>query len=174
MAEIADSDLYYWIDIGPKLVVQAHNSTSVAKRMFHELKLIRKAHVPFVSATPVGDDLGKILASIEGPPDTAYQGGIFWILVTASQKTPPGAPTLRFHTKIYHPNIDPRTRAFTALWSQRTSPDMWSLLALLIAICGLLASPNVHDPLVPEIAQKYVEDPEGFHEAAKLWTQRYA
>ncbi|CZR59494.1 uncharacterized protein PAC_09386 [Phialocephala subalpina] len=198
VSEINDSDLYYWIDNGPKLVVQAHNSTSVAKRMFHELKLIRKAHVPFVSATPVADDLGRILASIEGPPDTAYEGGIFWILVTASQKNPPGAPTLRFHTKIYHPNIDPRTGVLcadyeqkwspskvppslrghfaesTALWSQRTSPDMWSLLALLVAICGLLASPNVQDPLVPEIAQKYVEDPEGFYEAAKMWTQRYA
>lgn len=61
-----------------------------------------------------------------------------------------------------------------ALWSERTSPDMWSLLALLIAICGLLASPNASDPLVPEIAQKLVEDPEGYYEAAKSWTEKYA
>jgi len=111
------------------------------------------------------------VASIEGPPETPYEGGIFWIMVYASQNTPGVAPILRFHTKIYHPNIDHRTGTLcadfqqkwspskvtpslkkhftetTALWSERTSPDMWSLLSLLIAICGLLASPNVDDPL---------------------------
>jgi hypothetical protein len=51
---------------------------------------------------------------------------------------------------------------------------MWPLLSLLIAICGLLASPNATDPLVPEIAQRYVEDPDGYYEAAKMWTEKYA
>lgn len=141
-----------------------------------------------------------LVASIEGPPETPYEGGIFWILVLASQKTPGGAPILRFHTKIYHPNIDPRTGVLcadfehkwspakvppslknhfaesTAAWSKirQTSPEMWSLLSLLIAICGLLASPNVHDPLVPEIAQKYVEDRDDFDEIAKKWTAEHA
>ncbi|OBT85871.1 hypothetical protein VE02_06075 [Pseudogymnoascus sp. 03VT05] len=166
--------------------------------MFHELKTIRKARVPFISATPVADDLRKILASIEGLPETPYEGGIFWILISASKKSPPGAPIIKFHTKVYHPNIDHRTGYLcadyeqkwtpakvpaslrghfaesTALWSERTSPDMWSLLALLIAICGLLASPNVNDPLIPEIAQKYVEDPESYFEVAKMWTKKYA
>lgn len=186
MTEINDDNLNYWIENGASLVYQAHRSTTVAKRMFHELKTIRKARVPFISATPVADDLGKILASIEGPPETPYEGGIFWILISASKKSPPGDPIIKFHTKVYHPNIDHRTGRLcadyeqkwtpakvpaslrghfaesTALWSERTSPDMWSLLALLIAICGLLASPNVNDPLIPEIAQKYVEDPESY------------
>ncbi|KFZ17767.1 hypothetical protein V502_04416 [Pseudogymnoascus sp. VKM F-4520 (FW-2644)] len=57
---------------------------------------------------------------------------------------------------------------------ERTSPGVWSLLALLIAICGLLASPNVNDPLIPEIAQKYVEDPDSYFEVPKMWTKKYA
>lgn len=198
MTEINDDNLNYWIENGASLVYQAHRSTSVAKRMFHELKTIRKARVPFISATPVADDLRKILASIEGPPETPYEGGIFWILISASKKSPPGPPIIKFHTKVYHPNIDHRTGFLcadyeqkwtpakvpaslrghfaerTALWSERTSPDMWSLLALRIAICGLLASPNINDPLIPEIAQKYVEDPESYFEVAKMWTKKYA
>lgn len=198
MSAINDADLDYWIENGPKLILQANRSTSADKRMLLELRNIRKAKVPFISATPIGDNLGEILASIEGPPNTPYEGGIFWILVLASKKMPPKAPILRFLTKIYHPNIDHRTGVLcadyqqkwnpskapssmrvhltesTTLWSARTSPDQWTLLALLIAICALLASPNADDPLIPEIAQKYVEDPQGYHEAAKMWTKRYA
>jgi ubiquitin-protein ligase len=198
MKEINDGNLDYWDDHSISFVHQANRSNSARKRMFHELKTIHKAGVPFISATPVGDNLGRILASIEGPPETPYEGGIFWILVSASQATPPGAPNIRFHTKVYHPNIDHRTGILCAdfeqkwgpanvpaslrghfaesiaLWSERTSPDMWSLLALLIAICGLLASPNAADPLVPDIAQKYIEDPDGYYEAAKKWTEQYA
>jgi ubiquitin-protein ligase len=123
---------------------------------------------------------------------------VFWIVVLASKKIPPDAPTIRFHTKIYHPNIDHKTGKLCAdyqqkwylpelsssmrgrisgntnLWSQRTSPDQWTLLSLLVAICALLASPNARDPLIPEIAQKYVEDPKGYYEAAQMWTKRYA
>lgn len=195
---IQDANDDYWIGHVDKLALQAHQSTSTAKRMWYELRTINKAKIPFISATPIEHDLGKILASIEGPPNTPYEGGIFWIVVLASTKMPPEAPTIRFHTKIYHPNIDHRTGKLcadyqqkwhlsklpnsmrgrmsenTTLWSQRTSPDQWTLLSLLIAICALLASPNALDPLIPEIAQKYVEDPQGYYEAAQMWTKRFA
>lgn len=194
---IKKTDLEYWVENAADMVMQAYTGTSATKRMFYELRVIREGHVPFISASPFADNLGKILASIEGPPETPYEGGIFWIKVLVCQKSP-GPPSIHFHTKIYHPNIHPTTGALcadyqqkwnpaklpksikghfeepSALWSQRVSPNMWSLSALLIAICGLLASPNITDPLVPEIAQKYIEDPEGYNLAAKIWTERYA
>lgn len=119
MAVINDINLDYWIDRSASLVYQAHRSNSAARRMFHELKIIQKAKVPFISATPVADNLGRILASIEGPPETPYEGGIFWILVSASQKSPSRAPIIRFHTKIYHPNIDHRTGVLCADYEQK-------------------------------------------------------
>lgn len=122
MKEINEDNLHYWIEHGASLVYQAHRSSSARKRMFHELKTIRKARVPFTSATPVTDDLGRILASIERPPETPYEKGIFWILISASQKMPPGAPIIRFHTKIYHPNIDHRTGVLCADYEQKWSP----------------------------------------------------
>jgi len=50
----------------------------------------------------------------------------------------------------------------------------WFLLALLTALRGLLARPDVDDPLVPEIARKYLEDYDGYCENAKLYTKRFA
>ncbi|KAI1453328.1 prion-inhibition and propagation-domain-containing protein [Annulohypoxylon moriforme] len=187
-----DSKIYY--DNSANLIAQAHEGIPLARRMFLEMRNIRRANIPFISAVPIGDKLDKILASIEGPPGTPYEGGTFWIMVKITEAKP---PTLKFHTKIYHPNIDPRGNvcADYATWwrdasllndpsgaiNQRALPwfsehvtNHYSLGSLLVALCGLLASPNVDDPLVPEIAEKYLTDYEGYYESAKLYTQRFA
>lgn len=176
------------------LASKAHDGVPLARRMFLELRNIRRADVPFISAVPVGGALDKILASIEGPPGTPYEGGIFWITVKVVDFKP---PLLRFHTKVYHPNVDPSGKIcvdYTSWWRdasemnqpggsghQRGLPwfsnhitNHYSLGALLVALCGLLASPNIDDPLVPEIAEKYCTDYEGYCEAAELYTKKYA
>lgn len=165
--------------------------------MVFELRNIRAGKVPFVSAVPLDDNLDKILASIEGPPETPYEGGVFFIKVKLSELDPLGPPIMMFHTKIYHPNISPQghicadyrekwNSVLSAgiespvndakdLWYPTKSYDIqWSLGALLTALCGLLATPDVDDPLVPEIAQKYLEDYDGFCQDARYYTQRYA
>ncbi|KAI1099227.1 prion-inhibition and propagation-domain-containing protein [Jackrogersella minutella] len=189
-----DYDCNVCRDHSAKLAVQAHEGLPLARRMFLELRNIRRADVPFISAAPIGDKLDKLLASIEGPPGTPYAGGIFWITVKVVESKP---PMLSFHTRIYHPNIDPSGKvcADYATWWQeanllnglgnetnlRSLPwfsehinNHYSLGALLIALCGLLASPNNDDPLVPEIAEKYITDHNAYYEAAKLYTERFA
>ncbi|KAL2670080.1 hypothetical protein Neosp_014961 [[Neocosmospora] mangrovei] len=127
-----DEDI--WIQKSPSLLLSADKGESAARRVFLELRSIRNAGVPFVSAAPVGDSLDKVLASIEGPPDTPMKGS----------------------------------------WFSGSSSNRYSLGALLTALCGLLACPNVEDPLVPEIAATYITDYESYCEAARQYTQRYA
>ncbi|KAK7972218.1 ubiquitin-conjugating enzyme E2-16 kDa- variant 1 [Apiospora saccharicola] len=174
-----------------QLLLQADRGVSLAQRVFIELRNIHRAAIPFISAVSVGDSLEKILACIEGPPGTPYQGGVFWITVRIQESHP---PAMRFHTRIYHPNIDHtgkicadyvgwwqsaqllnrQSRSGPALWFSEHATNHYSLGALLVALCGLLASPNVEDPLVPEIAEKFVTDYDGYCSAARLYTQRYA
>ncbi|KAH9904294.1 prion-inhibition and propagation-domain-containing protein [Xylariomycetidae sp. FL2044] len=174
------------------MAVMADSGLSLARRTFIELRNIRRAGVPFISAVPVGDALDQILASIEGPPGTPYEGGVFYIMVRIAEGNP---PALRFHTRIYHPNIHPSGRVCADYaewwhnsnllngvaeshnrlpWFSEHITNHYTLGALLVAICGLLASPNIDDPLVPEIAEKYLTDYEGYCAAAKLYTERYA
>ena len=174
-----------------QLMTQGHEGHVMARQVFLELRNVRRAAVPFISAATVGNDLSRLLASIEGPPGTPYEGGIFWITVKLAQGQP---PALMFQTRIYHPNIDCTGRIcadYTDWWQQthlmnmrqegRTLPwfservtNHYSLSALLVALCGLLSSPNINDPLVPEIAEKYLTDFEGYCEAARMYTQKYA
>jgi hypothetical protein len=108
LAAIKTEDETYWLDHSGKILGHAHGGSSAAKRMFFELRNIRAGKVPFVSAVPLDESLAKILASIEGPPETPYEGGIFFITVKLSDTDPFGPPLMRFHTKIYHPNISPQ------------------------------------------------------------------
>ncbi|CZR57558.1 related to ubiquitin conjugating enzyme ubc1 [Phialocephala subalpina] len=198
LAPIKRVDEKYWIRKSATFLSHAQSSSSAAKRMFFELRDIREGKVPFVSAVPVDDNLDTVLASIEGPPETPYEKGIFWIVVKLSKRNPDSPPLMRFQTKIYHPNISPRgdicanyrenwnsvisgnshgnsAEDFKGSWYQRKrSKTQWTLGYLLTALCGLLSTPNVDDPLVPEIAQKYLEDYDGFQENARLYTQLFA
>ncbi|KAK7947064.1 uncharacterized protein PG986_011385 [Apiospora aurea] len=158
------SDDQNYRNLSGRLAVQVHTGVSLAQRVFIELRNIHRAAVPFISASPVGDALDKLLACIEGPPGTPYQSDIFWITVRISESQP---PTMQFHTHIYHPTIDHAGKicADYMAWWQR---------AMLVALCGLLANPNVEDPLVPKIAEKFVTDYDRYCGAARLYTQRYA
>jgi ubiquitin-protein ligase len=174
-----------WVENSAQLVCKADNGNSFARRMFIELRNIRSGKIPFISAMTVGDRLDRILASIEGPPETPYEGGVFWLTGEIRPSDHSGVPLLRFHTKVYHPNIDSRGNLCADYWTRwgsnnksgwtfGQSSSVWSLGALLVAICGLLSSPDTDDPLVPEIAQKYLEDYDDYCRSAKSYTEKYA
>ncbi|KAF8866227.1 hypothetical protein BDZ45DRAFT_735513 [Acephala macrosclerotiorum] len=198
LAKFKTEDEERWIEESVSYLTQAYNGLSVAKRMFFELRDIREGKVPFVSAAPVGDSLTKVLACIEGPPETPYEGGVFWITVNFLDESLCAPPSMKFHTKIYHPNISSRGHICAdyserwasvlsagvfkgpvedpaSLWYTKKSTEIrWSLGSLLTALCGLLATPDVDDPLVPEIAQTYLTDYNKYWNNAKIYTERYA
>ena len=195
---IKKQDKDYWLGHSRKILGHANSSSSAAKRMFMELRSIKESKVPFISAAPLNDSLNTVLASIEGPPETPYEGGIFLITVKLSENDPYALPRMRFCTKVYHPNISPQgyicadykdqwnspppaglcrspVKDPNALWYRPKSSNVqWTLGALLTALCALLATPDVGDPLVPEIARKYLEDHDWFCESARLYTLQFA
>ncbi len=193
---IKTADANTWQGKSVGLLVNAEAGATGARRMFLELRSIRRAAIPFISAAPIGDSLDKVLASIEGPPDTPYAGGIFWISVHITDINSCKPPLLRFLTRVYHPNIDCNGNICADYKTWWDDPDLswymkidldasgpwfserrgnhFSLGAVLTSLCGLLASPVVDDPLVPEIAEKYISDYEGYCAAAQLYTEKYA
>lgn len=194
LSAVRATDEELWLGGSQPLLTQANNSVSIAQHVFLELRSIRRAAVPFISASPVKDQLDRVLASIEGPLDTPYAGGIFWISVRFVKAGHP--PLLRFQTRILHPNVDCTGKVcadYKAWWedpkvsryvrgTQSTYGSPWfssrnsnySLGMVLTALCGLLASPNIEDPLVPEVAEMYLKDYDGYCKAAKMYTERYA
>jgi ubiquitin-conjugating enzyme E2 D/E len=114
----------------------------------------------------------KARATIEGPPQSPYKGGIFHLIVHWPNEYPYRPFEIRFLTKVYHPNIDHQGVICMDLLGQ-WSPSL-SLPSILECINSMLSDPQCDDPLVPEIAMTYVQDRELYNRNARAYTEKYA
>lgn len=125
-------------------------------------------------AEPISpDNLMSWRAKIAGPPDSAYAGGIFYLDVTFPADYPYKGPKMIFKTKIYHPNIDGNGGICLDILKRQWSPVL-TLEKVLYSLMALLSEPNPDDPLVPEIANLYVNDRATFLRTAKEWVDKFA
>lgn len=125
------------------------------------------------SAGPVGDDLYHWTATIVGPEDSPYEGGLFRADVVFPADYPFKPPKLRFETRIYHPNISRTGDICLDILKNKWSPAL-TISKVLLSICSLLTDPNPDDPLVREAAIMYKDFPIEYASKAREWTKRYA
>ncbi|RUS16464.1 ubiquitin-conjugating enzyme/RWD-like protein [Jimgerdemannia flammicorona] len=64
------------------------------------------ASSPGISAFPEADNLLSWVGTITGAPGTVYDGLIFKLSMKFPANYPYAAPTIRFDTPCYHPNVD--------------------------------------------------------------------
>ncbi|CAF2521570.1 unnamed protein product [Rotaria sp. Silwood2] len=144
----------------------------VSKRILKELKSIEDASGCY-SATIVNDDIFHWEASIIGPDDSPYEGGVYRLDIRIPSNFPISPPRIRFKTKIYHPNIH-FTGAICIDILQTQWNSIWSIEAILLAIISLLTDANPDDPYNARAALYYREDRQKFDEIARSWTKKYS
>ena len=142
-------------------------------RLQKELQQIQTSPPINCSAGIVNDDLYHWIATIIGPEDSPYEGGVFSLDITFPQTYPFKPPKIRFTTKIYHPNISVSGFICVDILKTDWSPVL-TISKVLLSICSLLNDPNPDDPLEPSIAKEYKTDRQQFINTAKSWTKIYA
>eukprot|EP01120_Amphizonella_sp_Union-15-10_P008188 TRINITY_DN288_c0_g2_i1.p1 TRINITY_DN288_c0_g2~~TRINITY_DN288_c0_g2_i1.p1 ORF type:complete len:148 (-),score=25.96 TRINITY_DN288_c0_g2_i1:135-578(-) len=143
------------------------------KRIQKELQDIAVDPPANCSAGPVGDDLFHWTASIMGPDDSPYAGGVFFLDVSFPADYPFKPPRVQFTTKVYHPNINKNGNICMDILKDQWSPAL-TLSRVLLSISSLLTEPNPKDPLVPEIAHQLMTNKSAFEQSARDWTHRFA
>ena len=125
------------------------------------------------SAGPLGDDLFKWQATIMGPSDSPYEGGVFFLEINFPQNYPFKPPKVRFNSKIYHCNVNDKGGICLDILKDNWSPA-FTIAKVLLSICSLLTDPNPNDPLVPEIASLWKKSRQQHDNTAREWVQKYA
>ncbi|XP_060071806.1 ubiquitin-conjugating enzyme E2 D2B-like [Ylistrum balloti] len=144
-----------------------------SRRLKKELLQMTKDPPENCSARLVGDDLFHWKASLTGPEDTPYADGTFELDIRFPVEYPFKPPSVKFDTKIYHPNISVNGQICMDILRSKWSAGI-TVSAVLLSVSSLMADPNPTDPFVPEIADIYRNEYEQFKETAKEWTNLYA
>lgn len=146
---------------------------STVQRLNKELLDIKNNPPCNCSAGLIEDDIFHWQATIIGPEDTPYYGGVFELRIDFPQDYPFKPPNIIFMTKIYHCNINSNGNICLDILKEQWSPAL-TISKVLLSICSLMNDQNPNDPLTPEAADMYINDKEQFIEIAKDYTLKFA
>ncbi|XP_033744449.1 ubiquitin-conjugating enzyme E2 4-like [Pecten maximus] len=143
------------------------------RRLNKELTTLKDDPPKNCSVELVGENLFEWQVKLTGPEDTPYAGGVFVLHLNFPTDYPFKSPKVKFHTKIYHPNINSNgdicVNTLDRKWSPKDTIDK-----VLSDVLSLFIEANADDPLVPQIASVYKGDRKRFNATAKEWTDKYA
>lgn len=141
-------------------------------RLLSDLKSIKQEPPEGCSASPVSEDnLYVWAATIFGPEETPWEGGIFSLKLQFSERYPEKPPRVRFTCEMFHPNVYSDGNI-----CMDTLQDKWSpchnISTVLMSIQSMLTDPNCSSPANPEAAQLYVKDRTAYNRRVRRIAQR--
>ena len=101
--------------------------------------------------------LSALLKVIFGPESTPWEGGTFKLHITFSEDCPNKAPTVKFISKLFHPNVYADGGICLDILQNNWSP-IYDVAAILTSIQSLLCDPNPNSPANGEAARLYSEN----------------
>ena len=113
------------------------------------LRRVRKEVTELQNTPPIGisggpinpDDVFHCQATIQGPPGSPYEGGVFNLDVRFPADYPFKPPAIHFTTRIYHVNINETGGICLDILKDEWSPVL-TLCKVLLSISSLLTDPN--------------------------------
>jgi ubiquitin-conjugating enzyme E2 R len=134
-------------------------SSSAVRALALEMKSLQEDPLEGIRSRLVNEDnLFEWEVALFGPPDTLYQGGYFKAHMKFPTDYPYSPPSIRFVTKVWHPNVyengdlcisilhppthDPQSGELPC---ERWNPTQ-SVRTVLLSVVSLLNEPNTYSP----------------------------
>eukprot|EP01108_Squamamoeba_japonica_P009580 TRINITY_DN9035_c0_g1_i1.p1 TRINITY_DN9035_c0_g1~~TRINITY_DN9035_c0_g1_i1.p1 ORF type:complete len:188 (-),score=83.25 TRINITY_DN9035_c0_g1_i1:85-606(-) len=121
------------------------SSAAVGKRLQKELMTLMMSGNKDVSAFPDGDNLFSWIG-------TVFEGSKFKLSLKFPQNYPYAAPTVKFETPCFHPNVDEHGNICLDILKEEWSA-IYNVQTILLSIQSLLGEPNNASPLNAYAAQ---------------------
>lgn len=143
------------------------------RRIKKELEELNLTPPTNCSAGLISDDIYKWQATIIGPEDSPYSGGIFALNIDFPIDYPFKPPRIMFKTPIYHCNINTNGSICLDILKDKWSPAL-TISKALLSICSMMDDPNPNDPLMPEIAELLRKNKKLHDQNAREMTLKHA
>mmetsp|Transcript_289 Transcript_289/g.2326 ORF Transcript_289/g.2326 Transcript_289/m.2326 type:complete len:180 (-) Transcript_289:1031-1570(-) len=128
------------------------DSQSVSRRLQSELMSLMTSGDPGISAFPEGDNIFNWVGTMIGPNDTVYEGLQFKLSLQFPCDYPFKAPTVKFTSPCFHPNVDQYGNICLDILKEKWSAS-YDCRTILLSIQSLLGEPNNDSPLNGYAAQ---------------------
>merc|ERR1712007_422806 len=132
-------------------------STAARRRLMRDFKRLQEDPPAGVSGAPCDNNIMQWNAVIFGPADTPFEDGTFKLTITFTEEYPNKPPTVRFVSKMFHPNVYADGGICLDILQNRWSPT-YDVSAILTSIQSLLDEPNPNSPANSVAAQLYQEN----------------
>ena len=120
------------------------------------------------------ENVTDILAELDGPTDTPFEGGTFKMKLTLPADYPNNPPRGFFTTKIFHPNIRQPSGEICVNTLKRDWQPTHGLRHILMVIRCLLIEPFPESALNEEAGKLLLEDYDEYFRRAKMYTSIHA
>ncbi|KAL5975465.1 Ubiquitin-conjugating enzyme E2 2 [Asimina triloba] len=141
---------------GPKEFV-VRMSTPARKRLMRDFKRLQQDPPAGISGAPQDNNIMLWTAVIFGPDDTPWDGGTFKLTLQVTEDYPNKPPTVRFVSRMFHPNIYADGSICLDILQNQWSP-IYDVAAILTSIQSLLCDPNPNSPANSEAARMFSEN----------------
>ncbi|KAL6160063.1 hypothetical protein ACJBU6_01416 [Exserohilum turcicum] len=143
---------------------------AMQKRLEREYHAMRKNPTLAYHVQLKQGEFSDWLGSLQGLKNSAYQGGTFKFHLHFTEEYPAKPPTLRFTTRIYHPNVDARTGAVA--WRMLGSGWHHNITVekVMMSLRTLLDHPELESAVEMQIAREFIQQPKRYVHHAKQWT----
>ena len=122
------------------------------KRINKELNDIKQnPSANFTVALVDETNLFEFHATINGPDDSPYSGGVFRLSLKLPAEYPLKPPKVKFLTRVYHPNVLNDIPCTVDILFDSWSPAL-TISKVLNAVISMLADPDPYSRWQPEIS----------------------
>lgn len=129
-----------------------------------------------VALPPTTSNVHTWHLTLAAPASTPFHPGRYGLVLTLPTDYPFKPPTLRFVTRLYHPNVTNDSLGNICLGVLK--PDNWKpstkIVAVLEAVRNLLIEPLPDDPLEERIADEYRNDRAAWEAKVRAHVAKYA
>ncbi|KAK2944834.1 putative Ubiquitin-conjugating enzyme E2 2 [Blattamonas nauphoetae] len=146
-------------------------STAARRRLIRDFKSIQTDPPTGVTGAPKEDNIMSWNAIIFGPDDTIWEGGTFKLTLEFTEEYPNKPPTVKFITKIFHPNVYNDGSICLDILQNQWSP-IYDISAILTSIQSLLTDPNPNSPANSEAARLYTQNRREYERKVKEFVEQ--